>query len=281
MSGPMLDAALAYARRGWPVFPLKSRAKVPLTEHGFKQATLDERDIRRWWTKYPTANIGLRCGVEFDVVDIDGPEGLIAINGALPFAERMEDDETIDGPTCATGGGGWHVYVLPASNNRAGFLPKCDWRGDGGYVVAPPSIHPSGEAYRWLDGWGLREQRLRPVPAWLRALLDPPAVQPSPSLRQSVASSGTSYGQRALEGEIVKVALAPEGQRNHQLNAAAFAVGQLIAGGAIEDAVSAVEMLHLAGLRAGLTEQECIATIRSGVDSGSRQPRSAPARKAG
>jgi len=277
-------AAVAYVRRDVAVFPVEPGGKRPagkLVPHGLKQASSEESDVLRWWGLLPEANIGLPTGLSFDVLDIDGPEGMAAIEAAMPLAERYEDDPTVDGPTCRTGGGGHHVYVAPTGvGNRAGLLPKVDWRGQGGYVVAPPSIHASGQRYAWLADWRAGEVSPKPAPTWLRKLLEPERPAPAPGGVAGAATAGT-YGRKALESEIARVLVAPEGHRNHQLNTVAFSIGQLIAGGEIEDAVSAIEMLRTAGIRCGLSDKECVATLRSGLDSGSLQPRTAPARNGG
>jgi hypothetical protein len=151
----LLDAALAYAARAWPVLACRPRGKTPLLEHGLHDATLDPDQIRAWWARHPAANVGLRTGVAFDVLDVDGPAGESALNGALPDAEA----EPVDGPTVATGRG-WHVYLAPTGRgNRAGVVVGVDWRGAGGYVVAPPSIHPRGATYPWEleTAWQLRQ----------------------------------------------------------------------------------------------------------------------------
>src|SRR3989442_11083658 len=98
----MLDAALDYVARGWPVLPVKPGGKIPLVAHGLKSATVDDGQVRRWWNRWPHANIGIRTGVAFDVLDVDGNEGL----ANLP---DVDDHLTVDGPTVSTGGGGWHA----------------------------------------------------------------------------------------------------------------------------------------------------------------------------
>jgi hypothetical protein len=157
-----MDAALGYAARGWPVFPCEPRGKRPhgrLVPHGLKESTTDAAVIERWWHRLPAANIGIATGISFDALDVDGPEGMAAL-------DNTPHDVTIDGPTCKTGGGGDHVYVLPTGiGNKAGFLPKVDWRGKLGYVIGAGSVHASGNIYRWLPGWGPDEQALRPAPA--------------------------------------------------------------------------------------------------------------------
>lgn len=271
------DIAIAYAERGWPVFPVEPRGKRPLgllVPHGLKDATVDPDVISRWWHVKPTPNIGLPTGISFDVLDIDGPHGMEAINAARPSGAP-----TIDGPTCHTGRGD-HVYLeVTGLGNRAGVLEHVDFRGKGGYVVAPPSIHGSGARYEWMPGWGPEHVEIQQAPAWLLDLLRPPTSSTPGCTTSSSSGCDDAYGRRALESEIGRVLIAPEGARNDQLNQAAFAVGQLIAGGAISDAVAAIEMLHTAGLRCGLGVRECLTTIRSGIDAGSRQPRSAPTRR--
>jgi Bifunctional DNA primase/polymerase, N-terminal len=139
----LLEAALAYAQWGWPVFPLKPSSKQPATPHGFKNATTNPRHITAWWTKYPDANIGLPTGHAFDVIDIDVPDGLPT--------ERIlrEQDGEVHG-VVTTASGGTHYYVTP---NGLGCLtrwqPGADYRGAGGYVVAPPSRIDPSHAWTW------------------------------------------------------------------------------------------------------------------------------------
>jgi hypothetical protein len=279
----LAEAAVAYVERGWAIFPVVPRGKVPhrFAPHGFKDATTVMGVVQAWWRAVPDLNIGLATGHGFDVLDVDGPDGMAALDAACA------DRESVDGPTCRTGGGGHHVYVAPTGiGNKAGLLAKVDWRGLGGYVVAPPSVHASGRTYEWLGGWSPADVSPAPVPAWLLALIKPanPAMRseygPPPDInsRRQGPEAG-AYGRRALEAEIAAVALAPDGSRNHQLNQSAFAIGQLIAGGEIPDGAGAIEMLYTAGIRSGLTDSECRATLQSGIRSGSAQPRTAPVRR--
>lgn len=164
-----LTSALRYASFGWPVFPLGPRSKQPLIPahdggKGLHDATTDLELIRAWWKAHPTANIGLRTGVAFDVLDLDGPRAPSALAQARPGRER------IHGPTVLTGKG-LHVFVLPtALGNRAGVLPGIDFRGTGGYVVAPPSVHPSGHVYTWIRS---KPATLPAAPSWLLDLIRP------------------------------------------------------------------------------------------------------------
>ncbi|MFN2555685.1 MAG: bifunctional DNA primase/polymerase [Nitriliruptorales bacterium] len=168
-----LDDALYYARElGWPVFPVAPRGKLPLIAKrdggkGLHDATTNEETIRAWWARCPAANIGLRTGVTFDVVDIDGPKGLDALNTV------RADRPMTWGPEAVTGGGGWHLLHSPAgAGNRAGIVSHVDYRGDGGYIVAPPSVHPSGERYFWAPGAG-PDEPLEPLPDWLAEFVFP------------------------------------------------------------------------------------------------------------
>jgi hypothetical protein len=289
------EAALDYAARGWPVIPLhswtsngctcgredcSSPAKHPCTSHGLKDSSVDPVQLVAWWRRWPNANIGLLTGVAFDVLDIDGDEGMTSINEAAPWwGEPWDggptDNPTIDGPTSQTGRG-WHVLVAPTGlGNRAGVLEHVDWRGRGGYIVAPPSLHASGRRYEWFPGWRPDDQEVRTAPAWLLAILRKPAKFALPGARRPRPDEG-AYGRAALEREIGRVAIAPDGQRNATLNRAAFAIGQLIAGRAIKDAKGSVAALLSVGRAVGLGEEEVYATVRSGVDAGSRQPRRVP-----
>lgn len=168
----VLDWALAYAGRGWSVIPLRPRDKrpmVPWTEFQHRRAGTEE--IERWFAGKASANLGIVTGAVSGllVLDVDpahhGSESLAALergHAPLPL-----------GPTVATGGDGLHLYFAhPGGNvpNRIAIAPGLDTRADGGYVVAPPSIHPSGRPYRWLEGRRHDQQLMPAMPAWLRLL---------------------------------------------------------------------------------------------------------------
>jgi len=140
-------AALWYAGQGLHVFSLQPLSKIPFKRsRGCKDATTDIEQVNRWWTAEPEANIGIATGHLVDVVDIDG---------ALGQQSRAANWEMFDalhvlGKVSTPRPGGLHFYV-PATTlgNKAGLLPGIDYRGDGGYVVAPPSRTEQG-AYRFL-----------------------------------------------------------------------------------------------------------------------------------
>ncbi|MCK0174785.1 bifunctional DNA primase/polymerase [Mycolicibacterium sp. F2034L] len=158
----LLDAALRYATWGWPVFPLKPRAKQPATRNGFKDATTDPDRVRRWWERHPDSNIGLPTGHTFDVIDIDVPAG------PASFAQLLADDAVPDvHGQVATASGGLHLYI-PATGegNKAGIEPGIDYRGAGGYVVAPPSwLGERGRSWSWITAPSPRLTQPREVAA--------------------------------------------------------------------------------------------------------------------
>lgn len=147
-----LEHALAYAARGWAVFPLLPASKEPMTKHGFKDASTDVKKIRKWWKKDPHANIGIATGKTSGivVVDIDPRNG-----GDLSAFWKLcaLDDHKLGLVT--TGGDGSHLYFsYPAGAeipSRKEFVQGIDLKSDGGYVVAPPSVHPNGVLYAWAE----------------------------------------------------------------------------------------------------------------------------------
>jgi hypothetical protein len=152
------NAALAYARRGVPVFPCEPGAKRPLTRNGHWDATTDSRVIERWWKRWPSANVGVPTGKKSGVVvlDVDVDEG------GLESLAKLERAGTPVPKTARarTGGGGIHVFFrYPRGTeirNSAGLLgPGLDVRGEGGYVVVPPSRTRS--SYQWVDSSSLAE----------------------------------------------------------------------------------------------------------------------------
>lgn len=150
----MYDAAIEYAKKGFAVFPLKYRDKVPLTRNGCKDATTDAAQIKAWWQKYPNANIGLATGsVSQNVfvidLDIDEDRGIDGYHSLEDW--QREHGDFPETWTAITGRGGYHLYYRGNGRikNRAGIIDGVDIRGNGGYVVAPPSIHKNGRRYEW------------------------------------------------------------------------------------------------------------------------------------
>ncbi len=148
----LFKAALSYAKRAIPVFPCEPGGKRPLTINGFWDATTDTHRIKAWWARWPAANVGVPTGERSGllVLDVDlrggGLESLAALereNGSLPKTARSR-----------TGGGGVHVFFrYPPEKevrNSAGCLGRgLDVRGEGGYVVVPPSRTQG--VYEWID----------------------------------------------------------------------------------------------------------------------------------
>jgi Bifunctional DNA primase/polymerase, N-terminal len=204
---PLLAAVLQYAQDGIPVFPCRARdeklrsgkirkAKSPHTTNGFKDATTSEMQIREWWTKWPDAMIGAPTGEITGrfVIDSDGVVGeetlarLIAEHGPLP--------ETLEARTGR--GNGRHLYFrhpgerIPSRDNALG--EKVDTRGDGGYAILPPSRHPSGNTYAWLN-----DRKPADAPTWLLQL---------------VTKNGTTPKAPAAEPAAEKI---PHGQHRERL----------------------------------------------------------------
>lgn len=141
---PMLAAALWYADHALRVFPLQPGKKVPYPgTKGFKDATTEVDQLRAWWVRWPHSNIGLATGHGVDVIDIDG------LLGVQSWA-KTNDLPPIIGTVSTPREGGSHLYVVASGKgNRAAMFPGIDYRGLGGYVVAPPSVNDDGVRYYW------------------------------------------------------------------------------------------------------------------------------------
>lgn len=220
-----LAAALKLAESGLQVFPTHSvnnntctcgkpdcpsPGKHPRTTHGFHEATCDPEQITTWWSRWPTANVAIRTGRESEVfvLDIDGADGesslaaFVAQHGKLPTT-----------PVAQTGRGQHYYFTLPTKSvlSRAGVAPGVDVRGDGGYVIAPPSIHARGCAYSWLVS--PEEQPFAAAPAWLLDLVSSATGSDScdnatPNTATTLTVGATSF---ASAGGV------PEGRRRQEL----------------------------------------------------------------
>ena len=161
-------AAVLYAARGFAVFPCAPRGKVPATRHGCRDATIDLAQITAWWRENPGYNVAVATGPvsQVFVLDVDGLDAEMSLrkleeqHGALP--------QTVESVTPR----GRHIFFkcenATVRNSAGAVAPGLDIRGDGGYVVLPPSIHPSGRPYVWSVDSG---DRFAEAPAWLSHLL--------------------------------------------------------------------------------------------------------------
>jgi hypothetical protein len=280
---PLWQAALRYATHGIPILPLRGKLpRIPKRAggHGVHDATCDPDTIRAWWRLWPDANIGLRCGTCFDVVDVEvagqpSLERLLAESGGGP----------IGGPRVRTGSGGWHLYVEPTGlPDKIGVLDRVDYRAADRYVVAPPSRHPNtGQPYQWVPGREIGTP-LGVVPEALRELLVPPARtkhDPAPAVRPT--ASGHPYGLAALAAECAELVVTPKGERNQQLWESARNLYNLVAGGVL-DQVQVDHAIRAAAQRCGLLEDEprqTEATLASARKVGLAHPRGIPDRSRG
>ncbi len=192
MSNMVLDAALAYAELGYPVFPCAPDAKIPITSNGFKDATTNIEQIESWWESHPNANIGLPAS-GLIVVDVDGPDN--------KWPKDQEKAESLTaGPVSKTPRGGRHyIFRQPEGktwkNSANKLAPKVDTRASGGYIVVPPSkINDKG--YEWIDSMELDVSvtELPTPPQWLIDELDS-IGNPSQPIKIDSGSSIAS-GQR-------------------------------------------------------------------------------------
>jgi len=271
-----LGAALEYARRGWPVFPL--RRKQPLTKHGLKDASRNEATLSGWWARWRDADIGMATGTPSGLVVIDLDTHGGATVEALLRGLEGKFGPIPETPRAHTGGGGLHVFFQHpgfAIRNRAGFLDNIDVRGDGGYIVAPPSAHASGGTYRWDERLHPDCVPLAPLPAALCEALKPKPRRPASVTGhppKPLDQRAARWAGAAFEAELAKVRCADEGKRNDTLNSAAFAVGQIVGWGALDRDRAERELL-VAAKCCGLPELEAESTIRSGLDAGAQNPR--------
>ncbi len=173
------------ALRGWKLLPIKAHAKTPLEREWQKTATNDHDDLWEWAAKYPGCNWAMATGPGSGVfvLDIDGDPGSSALRAYREQGRDIQDTLSV------STGRGIHLYLQwpkgECIRNSAGRLASgLDIRGEGGYVIIPPSVHPSGAKYAFIDP----NQSIKNAPEWLLE-----------SLRQPIPTSPIT----AHEGSII------------------------------------------------------------------------------
>jgi Bifunctional DNA primase/polymerase, N-terminal len=281
--------ALHFAARGWHVFPITPRAKKPpVVDRWETRASTNPDQIHRWWQHIPYA-IGIATGPSgLVVVDLDTtkpaqpvPErwaalGISSGTGALRALAREQGTTVTPTYAVTTPSGGWHLYYtappgaqLRNTHDVIGW--KIDTRAHGGYVVAPGSpVPPSG--YELIDDRDPAE-----LPDWLHQALTP---QPPPTFSASTvaaAANPNGYVAAALRGERQRVRTAPPGQHNAVLCRAAYALGQLVGAGLLDQAAARADLTAAAEVLISAdcdcTPREITRVITAGLAAGARNPR--------
>lgn len=257
-SGPK-QAALVLAAAGVPVFPVAAESKRPLTRRGFHDASTRLAQVESWWGAHPHANLaiptGARTGVVVVDIDVHGQ-----VNGYDALA-RAHDAGLMNGWefTVRTPSGGLHIYypAAGASEQRSWQAARAgiDFRGDGGYIIIPPSartVHDRRFAYTFEQ---LNTQQPFPLDAdQLRDFLDP-----KPMVHHQYTTAGRPI---AVERLAAWVARRQKGERNHGVFWAACKMAE-----SDVPAGTALDALTVAGGQAGLTEREVLTTVRSAYRS--------------
>lgn len=253
---PPKDGAARFADAGVPIFPCRASEKRPLTPHGFRDATSDIGQIRRWWARWPDANVGMptgsRSGLEVVDIDVHG-----RVRGFGPF-ELARREGLVDRwqALVKTASGGMHAY-FPADPQRPqpswqAARSGIDFRGEGGYVIVPPSrvmFEGNTSSYELI---GVGRPGPMPVDAVaLRQFLDP---RPAPS------TNATATTHQDVDADRIAgwLATRTEGERNRALY---WAACRLAENGVPDDNARAV--LGPAAVSVGLHEAEILTTIRS------------------
>jgi hypothetical protein len=274
------DAADLYVRLRWKIFPLKPGSKEPFQgSHGVKDATNDIGTIYAWHARVPNSNIGIACGAStLMVVDLD-PR-----HGCWQTLERWKEEGKHFPQTvrARTRSGGLHLYFRMEQPLPDGWKRKLpggiDIQVGNKYVVAPPSIiHPDkvddgqGGAYRWEQA-PIGPHLLEP-PQWLLDMLKPPPTTANYSRGylwpSGSAGEGASRLERQVQGALRKVANAPEGHRNDELNNMAHLLGRLVVESGLDYQWAEARLVE-AGMAAnpGVGQKATLATVRSGLQKG-------------
>ncbi len=226
MAETMKEWALYYASMGLAVFPLVPEGKRPATANGCKAATVDTGQIESWWEKSPSYNIGIATGDASGglvAIDLDVDEGKGVDGRGLLESWQKNNGELPKTWTSVTGRGGHHLLYRSTfpCQNRVKLYAGVDVRGNGGYIVAPPSLHPNGRRYAWKHGPGeitIAQADNRVIsflmgPAAEKQLFQEPETIPEGERTDTMVRLVGSLRAKGLDDEAVKAAVRVENGR--------------------------------------------------------------------
>ena len=240
-----LNNAILYSKMNIKTFPVKKQGKSPLCQNGFKSATTELSVLQTWNKQFPDCNIGIPTGAinNIFVVDIDGEIG------AKSLATLEEKYGKLNAPTVLTGKGKHLYFKMPENIEIKSSVSKLDdhidIRGNGGYVVAPPSIHENGNQYTW-ENFAF-DQEFPTAPNWLLRLI-----------------SNSGQTQTKLDALLEEIANAPEGSRNDTLLRNSIKINKLTKKEFLDMDYMKEDIIN-AAIESGLPKVEAIKTVNNAI----------------
>jgi hypothetical protein len=281
----ILNAALAHLEKvnPWSVIPVRNDKRPVGSWTAWQSRAMTPSEAKTAFLSHRVKGLAVVCGTVSNLTVLDFEQRSLEIpevQAILEFAKTV--------PRTRSGGGGVHLFFASSGERNKPLelngVHVGDVRGEGGYIVLPPSAHPSGNTYQWeLEP----SNNLEPISEALQALLEQfnskaqttakttSTGKPAPQVLSKATSSNDAhrkYALTALENECENVESCTQGSRNHQLNKSAFALGQFIGAGVLSES-EVSDQLENAALSCGLSITEAKATIQSGVRSGKLEPR--------
>jgi hypothetical protein len=242
------------------------RDRVPPEKWGpYQTREPTAEEYANWFRRYPDYNAFVITGAinGLFVVDCDTSQ-------AVEYFEKRGHGETWTVRTRR----GFHFYFKHPgyrvhNQNRGKIFEHLDIKGDGGYVIAPDSVHPSGFVYTWEPGHSPDDIELAEAPSWLLELLKPAAERPARAPKPFTGNI-SKYARTAWDRELQRAASAPAGQRNQTLNDSAFSLGQLVSGGELNESDVRESLYAIADRWPNADHSR--KTIRNGLEAGMQQP---------
>lgn len=252
---------------GLHVVPARPESKKPIVKwKNYQEQPPTDRKVKKWAEEHPDCNFIVITGKGSGVVvlDIDSKKG----------EEFVSEKGVPQTPVSKTKKGHhiWFKHPGKEVRNFARRIPGVDFRGDGGYVIAPYSDHPDGGQYEWVKRPD--EVPFADIPHWLLKLFkqEESTVSPSEAVSDNIKDEYKEYFEKAFRDELGKVASATEGRRNNTLNQSAFNLYQIVHAGGLDESI-VTRRLASTAKGTGLPESEIKATLQSAKQSAARQPR--------